>query len=344
MDWELWGTFSVGDHLRRRAFIADVLLYDHLVVPAPPEDDDDEWRRWRKMGWVPGRQRRILDLMGKKRVVEVPWTPGHREGWESLYQQARGTERAIVRNNIAHAVAGDASVIVEQRKEFKTRGGRPEEVDDLAHFTTRGYLVDWWNQRRDTALFMGIPEVSVDAVAAYGSYSAFGRDHHIAVEKLHENPRSQALYLFGWELLVPNDSRLSDEDLLKQALELSDLDETKRHRQAFHRWRREATLAGKTHDEALKDMEELINDYRAAVRKSKITTGAKYGFAVISAGATLAAATAFPPIAVAGVGAFATMGSFVAAETVKTQIPERLQVAAMFHDARKRFGWYWRFK
>jgi hypothetical protein len=33
---ELWGTFSVKDHLRERAFVAEVLLYDRLVIPRPP--------------------------------------------------------------------------------------------------------------------------------------------------------------------------------------------------------------------------------------------------------------------------------------------------------------------
>ena len=49
---ELWGTFSVRDHLRRRAFIADVLLYDRLVIPYPP--DDEQRREWRSEGVGPG--------------------------------------------------------------------------------------------------------------------------------------------------------------------------------------------------------------------------------------------------------------------------------------------------
>ncbi len=44
-DVSLWGTFSVVDHLRRRPFVADVLLYDRLVVPVP--DGDEEVKRWR---------------------------------------------------------------------------------------------------------------------------------------------------------------------------------------------------------------------------------------------------------------------------------------------------------
>src|SRR6478752_4999299 len=35
MDSQLWGTFSVADHLRRTPFVADVLLFDRLIVPVP---------------------------------------------------------------------------------------------------------------------------------------------------------------------------------------------------------------------------------------------------------------------------------------------------------------------
>lgn len=45
-DVSLWGTFSVADHLRRRPFVADVLLYDRLIVPVP--DGDDEVQRLRR--------------------------------------------------------------------------------------------------------------------------------------------------------------------------------------------------------------------------------------------------------------------------------------------------------
>jgi hypothetical protein len=41
MTIELWGTFSVRDHLVSRAFVADVLLYDQLVIPTMPENDDE---------------------------------------------------------------------------------------------------------------------------------------------------------------------------------------------------------------------------------------------------------------------------------------------------------------
>ena len=60
MGREVWGTYSVRDHLREHPWAADVLLYDRLVVPVPPEPGDPrdpaEWARWQDNGWQPGRQ------------------------------------------------------------------------------------------------------------------------------------------------------------------------------------------------------------------------------------------------------------------------------------------------
>ena len=41
MKTEIWGTFSVKDHLRRRPFVAEVLLYDRLMIPRPPTPQEE---------------------------------------------------------------------------------------------------------------------------------------------------------------------------------------------------------------------------------------------------------------------------------------------------------------
>jgi hypothetical protein len=56
----LWGCYSVADHLEPRAFVADLLLYDRLVIPTPAADDLDRW----EARWDPDRQRRLLDILG----------------------------------------------------------------------------------------------------------------------------------------------------------------------------------------------------------------------------------------------------------------------------------------
>jgi hypothetical protein len=79
---ELWGTYSVRDHLRRRAFVADVLLYDRLVIPRPPTPEEErpqpgkitEVTRWGQAKWKPGRLANLLDILREgDLIIEVPW-------------------------------------------------------------------------------------------------------------------------------------------------------------------------------------------------------------------------------------------------------------------------------
>jgi hypothetical protein len=83
---ELWGTFSVRDHLRRRAFVADVLLYDRLVIPYPP--DEEQRREWRSEGWAPGRLERKLEILAKADLVRpAPWSEWKRDLFRSAWAQ-----------------------------------------------------------------------------------------------------------------------------------------------------------------------------------------------------------------------------------------------------------------
>ena len=73
---ELWATYSVKDHCQPRAFIADVLLYDRLVIPIPPRKPDEvheyEWKRWKSKGWDPALQERLLKAMLETQPVQEP--------------------------------------------------------------------------------------------------------------------------------------------------------------------------------------------------------------------------------------------------------------------------------
>ena len=48
--FEVWDV-SVRDHLQPWAFAAEVLIYDRLVIPVPPDGDSDEWKRWVGERW-----------------------------------------------------------------------------------------------------------------------------------------------------------------------------------------------------------------------------------------------------------------------------------------------------
>src|SRR5690349_8880138 len=100
-EWQLWGTFSVLDHLRSRPFVSDVLVYDRLIVPVPASDADPTWK-----DRDPALQRRLLDVLedgAPDRVLEVPWN-----------NELRAIFEAHKASLTAH-VAADISTIREPR-------------------------------------------------------------------------------------------------------------------------------------------------------------------------------------------------------------------------------------
>jgi hypothetical protein len=86
---EVWGSLSVADHTRSRALMAEVLLFDRVVMPVPPADDVEEQERWRIKRWDPVRQRRMLDILGdgpseRDLAVTIPWTARKRSQFQAL--------------------------------------------------------------------------------------------------------------------------------------------------------------------------------------------------------------------------------------------------------------------
>lgn len=72
---ERWGSFSVRDHLDLDGLVANVLLYDRLIIPYPP--DPAETARWQANGWDPRLLHRRLGEL-EDLAVRKPWN-AHRE-------------------------------------------------------------------------------------------------------------------------------------------------------------------------------------------------------------------------------------------------------------------------
>jgi hypothetical protein len=329
----LWATFSVLDHVRPRSFVADVLLYDLLVIPVP--DDEHEVQRWRDRGCEPDRQVALLAIL-EDLALPVPWSQERADRWAQRYLDAGSFDAAAVgaavRDDIARDVAFDAGNIADARK---TAAGtpaarRPSGLDDPGLMMTRVVLADELDERKDRALLAGIPSVDdVETVVAYGSYQDFRDDRGSVLEGTASE--RQAVFILGSSFFVPEDSRRSDEDLLREAVELAHTQEILQWRAAVQRWRRNSVLMGRSDAEALREMESLIEEYREAARKRNIGLSTRWGFAIAAAAA--AAAAAFVPLVGVPAGAFA-LGSLLAPH----EIPKRLDAAAMFYEARRRFS------
>src|SRR5713101_1101904 len=83
MGKEVWGTFSVKDHCTPNAFVAEVMLYDRLVIPAPP--DNAERARWDKEGWQPERLDKLLNILGDRASV-VKWDQQRQQKWRTRFE------------------------------------------------------------------------------------------------------------------------------------------------------------------------------------------------------------------------------------------------------------------
>lgn len=329
-DVSLWGTFSVLDHRRPRPFVADVLLYDKLVVPVP--NGDEEWVRWTDLGREPDVQAELLGIIGRDLTVPVPWTLARHREWAARCGAPSdpGVE-ASVRDEIAKAVSFDA-VNVESARQTSPSAGSPMSAgdpDDPGYAMTRMILADEYGSARDRAIVDRIPRADeVDTVVAYGSYSDFVDERGVLEQDLQ--PGSQPVFTCQWPFFVPDDSDLSDKELLRRAVELAHADQIVDWRAAVQRWRRDAISEGQPDANAQQEMEAMIAEYAEAARKLKIKTAVRSGVFVLAAVGG-AAAVLFPPAGIT------SLFGLVALRPPPSQIPRQLDAAAMFYEARKRF-------
>jgi hypothetical protein len=83
-----WATYSVRDHTKPKAFVADVLLFDKLVLPVPPENEPAERDRWRHEGWNPAWLDTCLEELGDL-AEPFAWHQGIREYFKDQWVTAR---------------------------------------------------------------------------------------------------------------------------------------------------------------------------------------------------------------------------------------------------------------
>ena len=306
--------------------MADVLLYDKLIVPVP--DGEDEVTRWRALNRNPDLQHELLDIVGDLGVA-IPWSIERAGEWARRYTGDPGPAgEAAVRDDVAQAVATDIQAIAASRA-AAAEAGAPD-LDDPAFLLTRQVLADEFGSRKDRAIVARIPRVDeVEAVVAYGSYQDFSNERGNVVNEMA--PGGQPVYTFEWSFFVPSSSERTDQDLLREAVELAHADEIIRWRAAVQQWRRDSILSGISDDTALANMEALITDYRRAATRRRIEVRSRWGLAVAAAAAT-AAAVFVPPLGIPA--AVFGLGSLIPSHN----IPKRLEAAAMFYEARRRFG------
>ena len=143
MSRERWGTFAVNDHNRQRAFAAEVLLYDRLVIPYPT---GDQRAIWEDEKWNPDLLDDYLGVLDNL-AIRVPWDEQKRETFRARYQ-------------ISQDVDFDARNLAEAR----------ERKQDPFYLTRILLMKDFLPE-----LPKGVSKVW--AIAAYPSASEFKKDY-----------------------------------------------------------------------------------------------------------------------------------------------------------------------
>jgi hypothetical protein len=128
---EIWAAYSVRDHLEPGAFLADVVMYDKLVVPVP-SDEPGERERWEKQ-WEPARQERLLVALGD-RVRTVPWDAARRQRWGEAYDQNRKAAGGVLREGLQYWLTG--SQILDAAPAMATRIAATTPYRSLDELTT----------------------------------------------------------------------------------------------------------------------------------------------------------------------------------------------------------------
>jgi hypothetical protein len=303
---ELWGTFSVRDHLEQRPFVADVMLYDRLVVPFPA--DRAEWDRWEQpeQDWDPARQRRVLDVLRRHEqkqqlVVPIPWDEHRRQAFRDTFTAARA-------------------------------GGM--EVD--GYRWTAGQLL----RDEDVKRAADAGAVKPRVVAAYVSRNAL--EQEVSVEEITaeqaagEHAREQQLAIaVGRSFLVPDiDGEPSEErdlELLERAVRLATKDSFRQKRSAYNDWVERAVRERLTSKEAVAKMNQLLQAYEGEVKREMIGTRVEQAFLVTGV-AVAVAGHFFPPLWVGGV-LLAPARYLIGRQYRSAATPN--DPSAMFHEARR---------
>jgi hypothetical protein len=322
MSQQVWSTYAVNDHLHPRALATDIMLFDRLVFPVPQVAD---LRYQEADPTQPGPVVWSRNSVEWDRWNAQDWKPDDQESLLKLIEP------------VVRKVPWDDPHQQAWRKEIAQTA--ENNLPGYAFVATRTVLT------RDLPAYI----TGVEAMGpAYRSVAQLEQELGLGkVGNQNKLPASALSAVLGWEFIVPDDDRMSNEELLRETVAFVTGDEKFRlHRANFWNWQRTYLKNGVTDresiDAAVSDMHQLLEEQKSAASKMPMKNTVRYGFRV--APTTLAFAGLFfgPAAAAAGVaaGAFLSFAE-IAAEKWFLKKPEENapSPAAFVYDAQKRFGW-----
>lgn len=294
-----WGTFSVSDHIRSAPFVADVLLYDRLVIPYPPPSDRAEWAR---RGWQPSRLEACLEALDDL-ALQVPWDASRRNLWKARYKAAANV--GFDTRNLTEAAA--------------------HQIDPM--HVTRILLA--------SDLLPTLPDgvAKVWPLAAYPSAMAGHRD--LSRTALVRRKEQLALAL-RQRFLVPTIAGVPFHKALARAAKLAKRDDFLVKRAKLNAWQESVIEEDIPEARALAEMDRLLKDYNEVIRKASQGVYWRFAYTVIPIGLGALGAGAMVPFL--AIGGLVALHRFVKWDKAPKIDAGDCAGAAVFHDLREA-GW-----
>jgi hypothetical protein len=324
---ELWGTFAVDDHRRARPFVAEMLLFDRLVIPTPPAWTREALEKW-PAKWQPLVLKPLLDVLGD-RAIQKPWTAEREKRWQTEYAEFQKSQLAG-RQQEAVGIAFDAENI------------RAVPRDTPAKVITRGSLKNELDAEDEHLVQiirdLPIPPVTkIEAVTAYSSYAKFRKDvaaSAVAGTQGDADPRDALL--LTWDVFIPEDTNLSDVQMLQKIVKLNENPEFVEHRTAFQVFRRELLAKNVDLFAAKLEIEERLAAYNGILKSVSRVRKARTFLTYAAIGVQLM------DFVRPGLGIATGVGLGLASSSWESWAPNPKagpyeQSVAMVHDLRKAF-------
>lgn len=299
---EYWATYSVKDHLEKRAFVADIMLYDRIVVPHPP--DDKERALWADNGWDPDMLDQLLEIIGPDRSRKIPWDEYRKQEWQNrmaaadnLNQYAFQATRDVLTADLPPFVTGvQADLACSDPQNLKSvTGFRPRTEENVA----------------GTALIATVLGKRFLVPAAESYPDDIGALHSaLALSADNEFKKKRRAY-FRWQREF--------------------LEECSQFDRVWEQGDREQIVA-----KAIEEMQDLIADEERALRIQRIKLGTLFTFTVTGSSLALIGSGPINPIGLAG--AFVSVGAFVVDQLLEPA-PANPPPAAFFTSVNQHFGW-----
>jgi len=275
----LWGCYSVADHLADRAFVADLLLYDRLVVPVPSEDDRGRWEE----RWNPTRQTELLEI-AEPFVKRIVWSAPLREQFERGFSP--GLASFEIDSVSAHAANRSpyevSRQVVSDHLREEVRGENGDVLAVAVYAQPDRFDREW-------KLVRTFPFLRRRSVVEPGELRE--------VAQVSPADQQRLAKLVVTRLVVPDDGA-DDKEVLKRTVELISKREVAERRAAFQELIASLAAKGLRNDTIVGEVQDLLDGLNESVLRHTKGRRARTAVQVLTV-AEGAAALWAPPVALA---------------------------------------------